>query len=109
LSDEVALRELAEKYFDALYFGSADTFLEIFHSAAMLYCFTEQDPVIMNIEHYLQVVRGRVSPAARGDRREDQVVSLEIPTPMTAHLRVREIFLPKHFTDELTLVKTADG
>ena len=109
MSDEKALQELAGKYFDALYFGNVDLFVEVFHPAAMLYCFAEREPVIMNVEKYLAVVKGRVSPAARGDRREDEIVTLEVATPTTAHLRVRELFLPKRFTDDLTLVKTADG
>jgi hypothetical protein len=109
MSNESELRDVANKYFDALYAGDTTLFGEIFHPAAMLYCFTEESPVIMSVERYLETVRGRASPASREDPREDQIVSIEIPTPTTAHLRVREIFLPKQFTDELTLVKTAAG
>jgi hypothetical protein len=109
MSNESELRDLANKYFNALYTGDAILFERIFHPAAMLYCFTEATPVIMSVERYLDIVRGRASPASRKDPREDQIVSIEIPTPTTAHLRVREIFLPKQFTDELTLVKTVEG
>ncbi|MBY5460894.1 nuclear transport factor 2 family protein [Rhizobium leguminosarum] len=109
MSDQAELQELAETYFDALYFGKADLFAGVFHPAAMLYCFTEAEPVIMGLEKYLEIVRGRVSPASRKDPRKDQVVSIEIASPTTAHLRVKEIFIPKNFVDELTCVKTADG
>lgn len=105
--DEAAVRKLAQTYFDALYDGRVDLFEAIFHPAAMLYCFTEAQPVIMTTEQYFQLVDGRASPASRGDPRFDEIVSLEIPTPATAHLRVRDAYLPKRFTDELGLVKTA--
>ncbi|ESX52512.1 nuclear transport factor 2 family protein [Mesorhizobium sp. C416B] len=109
MSGQAALRELANKYFDALYFGKADLFAEVFHPAAMLYCFTEAEPVIMGVDKYIEIVRGRVSPASRNDPRRDEVVSIEIASPTTAHLRVKEIFIPKNFVDELTCAKTAGG
>ena len=109
MSDENAIRDIANKYFDALYNGDADLFATIFHPAATLYSFADAAPVIMNVEDYLTIVRGRASPASRNDPRQDEIILLEVPTPTTAHLRVREIFLPKLFTDELTLVKTPDG
>ena len=109
MSDQAELRELTNKYFDALYFGKADLFAEVFHPEAMLYCFTEAEPVIMGVGKYLEIVRGRVSPASRNDPRRDEVVAIEIASPTTAHLRVKEIFLPKDFVDELTCVKTAGG
>ena len=109
MSDENAIRDIANKYFDALYHGDADLFTTIFHSAATPYCFADAAPVIINVDDYLAIVRGRASPASRNDPRQDEIILLEVPTPTTAHLRVREVFLPKQFTDELTLVKTPDG
>lgn len=109
MSDENAIRDIASKYFDALYTGNADLFEAIFHPDAKLFCFADSAPVIMGVEDYLAIVRGRASPASRNDPRKDEIVLVEVPTPTTAHLRVREIFLPKQFTDELTLVKTPDG
>ncbi len=109
MSDETSIREIARKYFDALYNGDADLFAEIFHLAATLYCFADPKPIVMGVDDYLTVVRGRASPASRRDPREDEILSVEVPTLTTAHLRVREIFLPKRFTDELTLAKTPGG
>lgn len=109
MSNENAIRDIANKYFDALYNGDADLFATIFHPAATLYCFADAVPVIMDVDDYLAIVRGRASPASRSELRQDEIVSVEVPTPTTAHLRVREIFRPKQFTDELTLAKAPDG
>lgn len=109
MPEETAIRDIAKKYFDALYNGDADLFAEIFHPAAMLYCFADAAPVVLNVEDYLEIVRGRASPASRNDPRRDEIISIDVATPTTAHLRVREIFLPKQFTDELTLARTPDG
>lgn len=101
-----AILSVLKDYFDALYEGDADKFARVLHPAARLFCATGETTVIMDVPEYLAIVRGRESPASRGDRRRDEVVSLEIPTPTTAHARVQELFLPKRFTDELTLILT---
>lgn len=97
--------QLLRKYFDALYNGDAALFAEIFHPSARLFSAAEEGFLIMDIPQYLDRVRGRASPASRGDRRADEIVSITIASPTTAHARVRELLLPKHFTDELTLVR----
>ena len=70
-----------------------------------LYCIGSGEYVTMGLEAYLEMVRNRVTPASRNDRRQDSVLSISIPTETTAHLRVSEIFLPKLFINELTLLK----
>lgn len=102
-----AILSVLQDYFDALYAGDADAFARILHPRARLFCATDGRLVIMDVPDYLDLVRGRESPAARGDPRRDEVLSIDVPTPTTAHARVRELFLPKRFTDELTLLLTA--
>jgi hypothetical protein len=92
------------RYFDALYFGDADLFAELFHERARLFCVDGDQLVEMDLPQYLRLVAGRESPAFRKQRREEQVLSISVPTPTTAHARVRELFIPKLFTDELTFV-----
>lgn len=99
-----AIAVLAQQYFDALYEGDADLFATLFHPAARLFCAANGDLVQMDVPQYLAVVRGRASPASRGDRRQDEIVCIDVASPTTAHLRTRELFLPKRFVDELTLV-----
>ena len=95
---------LIGKYFDALYHGDAEAFGEIFHPEARLFCATGEQKVVMGLPEYLHLVRGRPAPASNGQRREDAILAIETPTPTTAHVRVSELFLPKRFIDELTLL-----
>ena len=97
--------QLLGKYFDALYNGDMQLFSEIFHPQARLYSAAEPGFLILDVPSYLERVGGRPSPRSRGDRREDEIVSITIASPTTAHARVRELLLPKRFTDELTLVR----
>lgn len=102
------IHELLTKYFDALYFGDTKLFSDILHPKARLFSAAGNDFVIMEVPEYLAVVAGRQSPAQRRDPRADEIQSISVPSPTTAHARVREYLLPKHFIDELTLVRV-DG
>ena len=107
-SDFTAIEALAQTYFDALYEGDVDKFAGIFHPQARLFSVGGGETVILDVPTYLSIVGGRESPAQRGDHREDILLSIDRPTPSTGHIRVCELFLPKRFTDELTLMK-CDG
>jgi hypothetical protein len=98
------IRDLAQKYFDALYFGDVDLFRSIFHPRAQLFCTAHGDDVYMDVEKYLAIVAGRPSPSSRGDRREEEILSISVGSSTTALLRVRELFIPKRFTDDLALL-----
>lgn len=104
-TDIAAIETLARQYFDALYTGDTSLFATLFHPRAMLYCAGGESTVIMDVPTYLAIVAGRAAPQAKGDPREDEILQITLATPTTAHLRVRELFLPRRFTDELTLMK----
>lgn len=104
-ADVQAIAQLAQKYFDALYNGDVGLFSEVFHPQAMLYCNHENEFITMSVEKYLGLVEGRTNPVDRDDERRDEILAIIQDTPTTAILRTRELFLPKLFTDELTLIK----
>ena len=107
-NDIEQIQSLAQDYFDALYNGDVGLFLRIFHPDARLYC-ANGTYVTMDVSTYMDLVRNRVAPAARGEGRKDEILSISICTPTTAHLRVRDVFLPKHFTDDLLLLKKGNA
>jgi len=95
-------------YFDALYHGDVPLFTKLFHPKACLFSPTGGELLVLDVPSYLDIVAGRQAPAARGDRRDDRILSIDIPTSTTAHARVQELFLPKRFTDELTFIRVQD-
>lgn len=92
-------------YFDAIYHGDTDAFEQIMHPAVQLYCATDGELVNMDLPAYLKLVRERPSPATRQDQRFDRILAIDLASPSTAHVRVQDVYLPKRFTDDLTLVK----
>jgi len=103
------IEALAQSYFDALYDGDTALFAAIFHPAARLFSVGGGVETMLDVPQYLAIVAGRENPRDRGDPRRDEIVSIDLPTPTTALLRTRELFLPKRFTDDLALVRGAGG
>ncbi len=103
------LLRVIQRYFDALYFGRPDWFNEVFHAQARLFSSTDDELVVLDLPLYLQRLSSREAPAQRNDPRVDEIISLEMPTPTTAHVRVRDLYLPQRYVDDMTLVFLDDS
>lgn len=109
MDEQKAVLATVQGYFDALYDGSVEGFRAVFHPQAQLFSSEGGNEVALDMESYMTRVANRAAPAARNDPRHDQVVSVTIASPTTAHVRVRDALLPNRFVDELLLVKFAGG
>ena len=105
MSDEAAVKALITDYFDALYHGDVAKFRQIFHPHCRLFTVTDGKVVTFDYEPYMARVAGRPSGASRGDLRADEIVTLTAASPTTAHARVRDVYMPAHFVNELTFLK----
>ncbi|MET3791477.1 nuclear transport factor 2 family protein [Aquamicrobium terrae] len=101
---EENVRAATQVYLDALFFGDVERFRSIFHPQAQLYSATEGKLVNLNVDAYMDLVANRPSPHDKGDERQDEIVSISVGSPTTAHVRVKDVYLPKRFVDELTFV-----
>jgi hypothetical protein len=100
---EAELRKVLADYFDAIYLGDVHALRRAMHPRARLLSVTEGNLIELDLEQYVERIEGRVAPGARGDHRQDRIVSLSIGSATTAHARVQNTYLPRKFTDELTL------
>jgi hypothetical protein len=107
--DVKALLGVVQDYFDALYEGDTELFARVLHPSVRLFGAADNPNVELDFASYLDRVRNRPSPASRNDPRHDQVLSIDMSSPTTAHVRVRTALLPRLFTDDLTFVKTGSG
>jgi hypothetical protein len=99
-----AVRRVLDDYFDGLYDGDTEKLGRVYHERVRLYCATDPELVELDLPSYLELVKNRPSPASRGDARFDRILEVSVPSRTTAHARVECAYLPKHFTDELTLI-----
>lgn len=96
---------LVTRYFDALHHSDAELLRTVFHPEAIYASATEGTLNRLDMATYLPIVAARESPASRGERRSDQIASIEFAGPVTALARLHCSIGPKQFTDLLSLVK----
>ena len=107
--DKAAVLATVQGYFDALYDGSVEGFRKVFHPQAQLFTSELDTTAALDMDTYMARVAGRAAPKASNDPRFDEVVSVTIASPSTAHVRVRDALKPNRYVDELLLVKYPDG
>ena len=105
MTDKGMIEAVLHRYFEALYRGDTGLFSDVFHPSARLHTVSGDGVTVIEVPAYLDIVANRAAPAASRAPRQEEILSIEIPTPTTAHARVRERFFNKLFTDELVLVK----
>jgi Putative lumazine-binding len=107
-ADLVAIRALAQTYFDGLYEGDADKLAAIFLPTSALTQSHEGKSVVTPRDQWLAAVRSRGSAKSQGLAREDHVLSIDLVGPTMALVKVKCQLPPRYFTDLLSLLKV-DG
>lgn len=105
LTDEQQITTLIQEYFDSIYAGDVARIRQVFHPLCRLFAVIDGKITSFDHEPYMQRVAGRPSGASRQDVRADEIVSLSVASPTTAHARVKDIYAPSHFVNELTFLK----
>ncbi|MGM4924103.1 nuclear transport factor 2 family protein [Tardiphaga sp. 804_B3_N1_9] len=105
MQDEQDIRAVIAGYFEALYRGDVAGFRRVLHPQVRLSSATDGTLVNLDLETYMGMVAARPSSASRGDPREDEIVSVSVASPTTAHARVKDMYLPKRFVNELSFIK----
>ncbi len=93
-----------EDYFDGLHHSDTERLRRVFHPQAVYATASHGQPLILGMEDYFPIVDARPSPASKGERRTDEIVSIAFAGPLTALVTLRCSILPRHFVDLLTLV-----
>lgn len=93
-----------EQYFDGLFRGDVTTLRAAFHPRARLTGVVAGQPYERDLDSYLAVVAGRVSPAARGEERRMTIEQLVI-AGQVGHVRARVGIFGTEYVDFLSLVR----
>lgn len=104
-----AIEKVVWTYLDGLYEGDAGKIAKAFHEGSHLYSMHEGGVADLPREKWLEMVRGRPSPKAKGLKRTDRIVSIDLSGPETAFVKLECSVHPRYFTDYLTLLKLDEG
>lgn len=105
-TDLLALRSLAQTYFDAAYAMDADKFASIFHPAGSVTRIGDDGKVgATPIATWLAAVRDMTAPKEQGIERQDQIISIDVDGEL-ALVKLKLQVPPRHFTDLLSCLRT---
>ncbi|MET1414011.1 nuclear transport factor 2 family protein [Roseibium sp. HPY-6] len=99
------LQSVIRDYFDALYHCDTELLQKVFHPKAV-YATADETPLLhRTMDEYVPVVAARVSPASRGEIRDDVIDEIQLAGDNTAFARVRCTLAGKAYVDFLTFVR----
>ena len=103
-----AIQASMARYFDGLYHSDVAQLAQVFHPKAIYACATDGTLLYKTMPEYFEIVRNREAPSARGEKRQDMIVSIDIAGENTAVVKAHCAIGPKYFTDFLTFVRVDD-
>ena len=107
-ADRASIEAAVKTYLDGLYEGDADKLAGVFHPTSALTYEQDGKLAVLPRDQWLDLVRNRPSPKARGLARYDEVVLVDQSSPTTAFVKLKCAIPPRFFTDYLSLLKV-DG
>lgn len=99
-----------QTYFDALYECDTVKLNAVFHETSSLFDADEGVLFCEPIESFSRDVGGRVSPASKGQSRdEEEILMIDYLSPISATVKIRLRAHQSVFVDHLGFVKTPEG
>jgi len=109
MNDQSGMLEAVQLYFDALYYCNTEKLNAVFHSTSSLFDADEGKIFVEPIESFSADVGGRVSPASKGQAREDEILMVDWLSPLSAMVKIRLRAHQNVFVDHLGFVKGPEG
>jgi Putative lumazine-binding len=101
----LAVSAVVSDYFDGLHHSDTKRLSRVFHPDARYVCATETPLLQLGMGDYFPVVDKRPSPASRGEKRNDRIISISFAGPVTAFVHAECSIGAKFFTDFLTFIR----
>jgi hypothetical protein len=103
--DRTEIEAVVQTYLDGLYEGDVDKLAAAFHPTSSLTY--EENGVLTPLprDRWLEAVRERPSPKARGLPRHDRILQIDQASPTAAFVKLECAIPPRYFTDYLSLLK----
>ena len=103
------LLDAVQLYFDSLYHCDTNMLSEVFHPSSSLFDADQGKLFVEPIESFERDVGTRTSPASTGQEREDEILSIDFLSPVSATVKIRLRAHQNVFVDHLGFVLTEDG
>lgn len=101
--DFIAITEVIEGYFDGLYHADTKKLTEVFHPDSRYINLVEGDYLNIPLNEYFEMVDLRTPPAIKGEKRKEQLFSIEFGGAEMAFVRASMTMMNREYLDFLTL------
>jgi hypothetical protein len=104
-----AIEAVVQTYLDGLHEGDTEKLAAAFHPASELR--SEKDGQLAELKRdaWLEAVRSRPNPKAKGLPRHDRILAIDLAGPELAVVKLNCAIPPRFFTDVLVLLKLEGG
>ena len=104
--DVTSIKGVIQSYLDGLHEGDTTKIASAFHPTSALTSIADTGELsITPRDVWLDNVRNRPSPKQRGLSRHDEVLSIDLVSPVMAYVKLKCAIPPRFFTDQLSLLK----
>jgi len=103
------LLEAVQLYFDALYHCDVEMLNQVFHKTSSLFDADEGKIFVEPIASFSADVGGRTSPASKNQVREDEMLMIDMLSPISATVKIRLRAHENIFVDHLGFGKGEGG
>jgi len=103
------LLSAVDVYLDAIYFCDVEKLDAVFHEGASLFDADAGKIIVDPIASFRADVASRSSPAGRGQKRVEEILSVDWLSPISATVKLRLQAHENVFVDHLAFVKGEDG
>jgi len=103
------LLDAVQVYFDALYYCDTKKLNSVFHETSSLFDADEGKLFVEPIASFSNDVQGRISPASKSQKREDEILLIDWLSPISATVKIRLRAHQNVFVDHLGFVKCEEG
>ncbi|MGD8716425.1 MAG: nuclear transport factor 2 family protein [Desulfobacterales bacterium] len=107
-SDLDKITQTVQYYFDGMYNSDTESLKRAFAPEAFLHGYFGGQLRHLPFDAWLKQVEGRPAPSKTGEAYDMKIVSVDI-TDNIAQVKVFDLYLGKHFTDYLSLIKIDDN
>jgi len=105
----VGLLDAVQVYFDSLYYCDTEKLNSVFHETSSLFDADNGKIFVEPIESFSNDVAGRTSPASKGQTREDEILLVDLLSPISAMVKIRLRAHENVFVDHLSFVNGENG
>jgi len=109
MTKDTELRKVVQVYFDSLYNCDTKLLNSVFHETSSLFDADRGDIFVESIASFSDDVGSRVSPASKGQAREDEILMIDWLSPISAIVKIRLRAHENVFVDHLAFVKGKTG